>query len=256
MIKKILIAILVLIILGAGVGAWIFYGYTTSNPSSYATVGDIPTPRGYERIKQDDGFARYLRGLPLKEKGAKVQLYTGSDARLQSLNYAVIDLPLLSNDEQCADMCMRLRAEYLYGAGKTVHFNNVSGKRMTFSGGSRKSFEKYLRKVYGVASTFSLSRELETRPLSEVEPGDVFVYAGVDRGQNLGHAVMVIDVAEDSDGNRIFMIAEGNTPARECHIVRNWLNPFRSPWFTMDKDANIVQLSPFTYKAKELKKWI
>ena len=70
------------------------------------------------------------------------------------------------------------------------------------------------------------SREPDTRPLGEVEPGDVFVYAGADRGTTLGHAVMVIDVAEN------------------C-----------SPWFTMDKDANFVQLSPFTYKAKELKKW-
>lgn len=45
------------------------------------------------------------------------------------------------------------------------------------------------------------------------------------------------------------------TPARECHLVRNWFNPILSPWFKMDKDASIVQLSPFTYKANELRKW-
>lgn len=255
MIKKIFLAIFILTVIIAGVGAWVYYGSITSNPSNYKLVGDIPTPWGYRRINQDDGFAQYLRSLPLKERGAKVQLFTGGDARFQSLNYAVIDLPLLSNDEQCADMCMRLRAEYLYKENKNVHFNNVGGKRITFDGGSRKSFERYLRRVYGVASTYSLSRELETRKLDDIQPGDVFVYAGVDRGTPLGHAVMVIDVAEDSRGNRVIMIAEGNTPARECHIVRNWFNPFRSPWFSIDKDADLIQFSPFTYKAKELKKW-
>lgn len=246
---------ILLLVIGAGVGAWIYYGFKTSNPIGYKSVGEIAVPLGYKRINQDDGFAKYLRSLPLKKTGSKVQLFTGGDARFQSLNYAVVDIPMLSNYEQCADMCMRLRGEYLYGVGRPVSFNDVNGNRMTFSGGSRKDFEKFMRMVYGVASTFSMSRELKTRPLCEVQPGDVFVYAGVDRGQKMGHAVMVVDVAEDSDGNRIFMLAEGATPARECHLVRNWFNPILSPWFKMDKDASFVQLSPFTYKAKELRKW-
>lgn len=253
--KKIFITIIILTVILIGIGGCLYYGITTSNPQNYRTVSEIPTPFGYERINKEDGFAKYLRALPLKEKGAKVQYFTGGDARFQSINYAVVDLPMLSNDEQCADMCMRLRGEYLYGIGKSVHFNSVGGKRLSFNGGSRKEFEKYMRKVYGVASTLSLSRELETRPLNEIQPGDVFVYAGIDRGRQLGHAVIVVDVAEDSHGNRVFMLAEGNTPARECHILRNWFHPFRSPWFTMDGDANSIWLSPFRYNANELKHW-
>lgn len=87
----------------------------TTNPRGYECVGDIPTPRGYERIDGDDpNFSAYLRSLPLKPRASRIMYYTGSEARFQYLAYAVINLPLLSNDEQCADVCMRLRGEYLY----------------------------------------------------------------------------------------------------------------------------------------------
>jgi len=206
----------------------------------------------------DAAYSRYLRSLSLKKKGTKVQLFTGGEAHFQSLCYAVVDLPLLSNAEQCADACMRLRAEYLFNTrqyGK-IHFKNVNGKTMRYGGGSsRKSFERYMRNVYGVASTFSLSRELERRSLKDMQPGDVFVYAAVDRPGNhkYGHAVMVVDVARDKHGHKAFLLAEGNTPARDIHVMRNFTNPFRSPWFMLDEDAGNLLLAVFHYKASELR---
>ena len=96
-----------------GLGIWILFGSTTSNPCNYKSIGDIPTPWGYERISGDDpAYSEFLRKLPLKSKGSDVMLYTGGRSRFQSLNYAVVAVPLLSNAEQCADVCMRLRAEY------------------------------------------------------------------------------------------------------------------------------------------------
>ena len=57
---------------------WILFGSKTSNPNNYKTIGEIPEPWGYERINGDDvAYTNYLRSLPLKERGAKVQLYTG-----------------------------------------------------------------------------------------------------------------------------------------------------------------------------------
>ena len=98
---------------------WMEFGIEKSNPNNYATIGDIPTPDGYERIDGDDPkYGEFLRSLPLKPKGAVLKYYIGGIADLQELNYAVVDLPLLSNAEQCADVCMRLRAEYLYHAGR------------------------------------------------------------------------------------------------------------------------------------------
>ena len=242
-----------------GFGLWILFGSKTSNLNNHKTIGDITEPWGYERISGGDvAYTNYLRSLPLKERGSRVQLYTGGVARFQSLNYAVVDMPLLSNAEQCADVCMRLRAEYLYSTGQygRIRFRNVNGKTLSYGGGgSRKSFERYMRRVYGVASTYSLSRELERRRLKDIQPGDVFVYAAADRpgNQKYGHAVMVVDVAQNKQGKKAFLLAEGNTPARDIHVMRNFKNPFRSPWFILDEDADNLLLAVFRYKANELK---
>ena len=247
---------LLLVVIAGGAGLWVLYGSKTSNPNNYKTIGEIPCPSGYERVSGNDvAYANYLRRLPLKPKGAKVQLFTGGDANLQSLNYAVVDMPLLSNAEQCADVCMRLRAEYLYQAGQygRICFQSVNDKKLGYGGGaSRKNFERYLRNLYGMASTFSLSREMATRRLADMQPGDVFVYPAR-QGHQYGHAVMVVDVAVNKDGKKAFLLAQGNTPAREIHVVRNFNNPFQSPWFILDEDADKLLLSVFRFNATELR---
>ena len=254
--KWMIIGTFLAVIAVGGFGLWILFGSKTSNPNNYKTIGEIPEPWGYERISGNDvAYTDFLRSLPLKGRGLKVQLYTGGDARFQSLNYAVINMPILSNAEQCADVCMRLRAEYLFNTGQygCIRFQNVNGKTLNYGGvGSRKSFERYLKNLYGVASTISLSREMKTRRLADMQPGDVFVYPAR-YGQQYGHAVMVVDVAVNSNGTKAFLLAEGNTPAREIHVMRNFENPFRSPWFMLDEDADNLILSVFHYKATDLK---
>lgn len=262
-IKWIVLSVLLAAIIGTGVGVWFLYGTKTTNPRNYSTIGEIPTPWGYERMQPEDGgFAGYLRSLPLKERGSRVQLYTGGDARLQSLAYAVVDLPILSNAEQCADVCMRLRAEYLYHSGRygSIHFQDVNGRTLHYSGGrSRNAFERYLRNVYGVVSTYSLKRELPNRALADMQPGDVFVYAAGDHDlerkvkSKYGHAIMVVDVAVDKHGNKAYLLAEGNTPARDIHVLSNWKNPYASPWFYLDEDAEKVFVDCFYYKSDELR---
>ena len=132
----------VFLIIGlAGYAVWIWQGKSISNPMNAKCIGDINTPFGYERISADNvndaNFTNWLRALPLKSRGTDVMLYTGGKSRLQSLNYAVVDMPLISNDEQCADVCMRLRAEYLYSKGLygQIRFENVSGKTEFYGGG-------------------------------------------------------------------------------------------------------------------------
>ena len=249
--KKVLKAFGVILLLGIIAVAVVWWFSRTSNPWNAKTVGDISTPMGYTRV--ESSYADFLRQLPLKKRGSKVQLFTGGEAHYQWLSAAVIDLPMLSNSEQCADMTMRLRAEYLFSQGRysEIRFQDVNGNTLQYHGGSsRKALEKFLKKTYGVCSTFSVSRETQPRPISEVQPGDVLVYPAR-KIEGMGHALMVIDVARKGDKVAI-MCAEGNTPARELHIVRN-LNPVENPWFFFDGDESTLWVSVFHFGKNELR---
>ena len=250
--KIIMIGIIVFVVI---CGGWLYYTKTTSNPWNAKTIGEIPTPKGYTRVNAKKGtYADYFRNIPLKEKGTKVMLYTGGEANFQLLSTAVIDKTLLSNYEQCADVTMRLRAEYFWEQGlyNKISFRDVNRNLLQYKGGaSRKAFEKYMRKVYGVCSTFSVFHETTPRKITEIKPGDVFVYPAR-KGRKYGHAVIVVDVAKNESGKIAILCAEGNTPARSMHIVRNQ-NPFNNPWFFFDEDDEVFWIGPFRFNKNELR---
>ena len=249
--KNVLKAIGVLFLLGVVAAGVVWWYSRTSNPWNAERVGDISAPVGYTRV--EGTYAEFMRSLPLKKRGSKVQLYTGGEARSQWLSAAVIDMPMLSNSEQCADMTMRLRSEYLFCQGRysEIKFRDVNGNLLQYrGGGSRKALETFLKRAYGVCSTFSVSRETKPRPISEVQPGDVLV-CPARKIEGMGHALIVVDVARK--GKRVaIMCAEGNTPAREAHIVRN-LNPLNNPWFFFDGDESTLCVSVFHFGKNELR---
>lgn len=45
-------------------------------------------------ISFNPGYTQFLRSLLLKPEGSKVKLYTGGNAHFQTMNYAVVDLPV------------------------------------------------------------------------------------------------------------------------------------------------------------------
>ena len=244
------------IILGLAAAGFLgLRAFRTSNHWGASRLGEIPAPVGY--VRTDDGdksYNEFLRGLPLKEKGAKVHLFTGGIASYQFLSAGVIDLPNLSNDEQCADVTMRLRAEHLWEEGryKDICFTDVGGKKRPYTGGeSRSAFEKYMRMVYGVCNTSSVYSETKVRELKEIRPGDVFVYSSRRKGA-YGHAVLVADVARGRGGKTAVICIEGNTPAREMHIVRS-RNPFRNPWHILDEKDHDYFISVFRFGKDELR---
>lgn len=72
------IAIVLVIAIGGG---WYWYCSRVNNPWNAATIGDIPAPKGYERVGAPVGSElAFFRSLPLKPKGRKVKLYTGGNA--------------------------------------------------------------------------------------------------------------------------------------------------------------------------------
>ena len=227
--------------------------------NKYGTIESIELPQGYEREKDEKGFASYLRSLPLAADSVQVRRITGQLAdSLIPYSYRVVDVPLLHHYEQCADVCIRLWAEYLFQTRQfwKIHFEDTQYNTMRYYwGGLRRGFISYIIKVFSRSNTESMVHEMPQRRLSEMQPGDVFVYCAKDReDKKYGHAIMVADVAKNPvTGHKIFLLLQGSTPACSIHILKNRSDSVLSPWFELDDDASTLDLGIATYNANELR---
>ena len=216
-----------------------------------ASVGALPLPAGFTRLPQPAGsFGAWLRAMPLKQDN-KVYLYNGHLKNNQQAQYAVLDISTGNKDlQQCADAVIRLYAEYLYDSkqfGK-IAFHATDGTLMDYNSwmkGDRfvlkqnrlvkvrkaapcsgpACFSNYLETVFSWAGTLSLSKELlPVKDTRKILPGNVFIKGGAP-----GHAVMVMDVAQNAAGERIFLLAQSYMPAQDIHVLKN--PGAATPWY-------------------------
>jgi hypothetical protein len=225
------------------------------------SVHDIPLPPGYERIHSKPGsFAAYLADLPLR-KDKTVYLYNGSPKSSQSLHYAVIDISTGNKDlQQCADLIMRMRAEYFYanerydsiffrGSGNTIYrYTDYSNK---CTGDQRTCFLSFMEKVFANCGTYTLEASLKKVPgTRQMQSGDVFIKGGAP-----GHAEIVVDMAVNKQtGQKIFLLAEGYMPAQDAHILLNPLQANSGPWYILDDKPQIVTAT-WIFTANQLRRF-
>jgi hypothetical protein len=244
----------------------------------------IPPPARFRRAATCEGtFARWLRFLPLKPGRPPVMLFDGREKANQTAHVAVVDMDVGRTDlQQCADTIMRLRAEYLYGAGRhdriRFHFTNgeaaeyakwMQGYRPAVSGVAVRwartahaadtyaSLRAYLDKVFTYAGTLSLARELQpVAAVGDMEIGDVFI-----RGGAPGHAVIVVDLAvQPGTGRKAFLLAQGFMPAQEAHVLKNPNDAKLSPWYAVDAAATAaaaaaLQTPEYTFAPGSLRRF-
>lgn len=217
------------------------------------TLGDIPLPEGYSRVAGDSGsFMYWLRHLPLRADRT-VYLFNGQPKPNQRAQYAVIDLPVGKKDlQQCADVVMRLRAEYLFGkpGEAPIAFMDYAGKWYTWKGGkNREAFAHYLENVFGWCGSASLERQMQKVAYKDLQPGDVLVQGGFP-----GHAMLVGDMIADAGGNKMFLLVQGYQPAQDMHIV---LNPGGggSPWFPLHATDSLVRTPEWVFRSSHLHRW-
>jgi hypothetical protein len=233
-------------------------------------------PPGFKRIPAaPTSFAFYLRHLPLKPPGSPVLLYDAREKHNQTAHVAVVDLPIGKRDlHQCADAVIRLRAEYLWKTKqyKKIHFNLTNGFRMDYDrwrkGGRVKVtgnktewvqtaaasdsyavFWQYLEFVFTYAGTLSLSRELTTVPFSDMEIGDVLIQGG-----SPGHAVIVVDMAVNDAGEKMFLLAQSYMPAQEIHVLKNPSDKRGSPWYRT-VSVGEIETPQWTFVTTDLKRF-
>jgi len=211
-----------------------------SYSESYKFVKEIPTPEGFARIEsKPNSYSDFLRNLELKSDNNIVYLFNGTPKGNQSAQFAVLKIDVGTRDlQQCADAVMRLRGEYLFAQKRytEIHFNFLSdGKPRYFSDYakgdfSHKKFRTYMDYIFAYANTGSLHDELKrAENVHDIKIGDVFIQ----KRQPYGHAVTVMDIAQNSAGEKIFMLSQSYMPAQEIHILKNPENETLSPWFSL-----------------------
>ena len=224
----------------------------SKNPYHY--IKAIPLPEGYQRIKADsNSFAAWLRSIKLKENKT-VYLFDGQPKINQQAQFAVLDISVGDkNLQQCADAVMRMRAEYLFNQklfSEIIFIDNENKKYSFTAPYTHEHFINYLQQVFGMCGSASLAKQLKPVPdFSNIAPGDVLI-----RGGFPGHAVMVMDVAENNEGKKIFMLAQSYMPAQDIHVLVNPVADEISPWYFVNNAQKIVTPEYLFYKT-ELKQW-
>jgi poly-gamma-glutamate synthesis protein (capsule biosynthesis protein) len=130
-----------------------------------------------------------------------------------------------------------------------VDGNDVHWSKTEAYDDSYEEFRNYLDMVFAYAGTLSLSEECEPVAVSEMLPGDMFIYAG-----SPGHCVLVIDAAEDKEGNRCFLLAQGYMPAQDFHVLKNPLHP-EDPWFYSSELTFPLETPSWTFEEGSLVRW-
>ncbi len=223
-----------------------------------ATIADrVPPPTSFKRIPAEPGsFGEWLRGLPVKPAETQVHLYDGRPKWNQESHVAVIDIDTGTRDlQQCADAVMRLRAEYLLGAGRArdIAFNYTDGKRHPFRGapGDYKGFRRYMDRIFAYAGSYSLEREMRPVPLAEMRIGDVFIKGGFP-----GHAVLVVDIAaNEANGERRFLLMQSYMPAQDMHVLKNPKSADGTAWYAVPAEGQELVTPEWVFPAGTLRRF-
>jgi Domain of unknown function (4846) len=201
--------------------------------NKFSRVAEIPLPAGYTRIAApENSFGAWLRNLRLK-KDKRIFLFNGQLKADQDMQFAVIDLPIGTKDlQQCADAVMRLRADFLRSQGKwnEIRFTDNNGDQYAPDGVlNEMDWQKWLERVFAHCGTLSLQKQLTpAKGLSQCSIGTVLIQGG-----SPGHAMIIADMAENVEGKKIYLLAQGYMPAQDIHIVINPNVPGLSPWYEL-----------------------
>ncbi len=242
--------------------------------------GAFRPPAGFRRVPCPEGsFCAWLRGLPLRPAGSPVRFFDGKEKKSRVVHAAVIELDVGTADlQQCADVILRLRAEYLWAAGRSteVEFPLTNGTRVPWTrwaagdrlkirgrfaewtpgvaapDSSHESFRAYLDFVFTYAGTESLAADLPAHPVTSIRPGDVLVQGG-----SPGHAVLVLDVARDDAGTTLLLLGQGFMPAQDFHVLTNLKHSTLSPWYHADAldDTGLDTPEWRPFRADDLHGW-
>lgn len=237
----------------------------------------INAPAGYVRISAEQGsLGSFLRDYAMKEHNAKVLLYDGSEKNNQTAHAGIFMLPLENkNLQQYADSIMRVYAEYYlstkqyekivfsYSDGfKAEYAKWIEGNGINVKDGKAKwvkndknnntyeSFQEYMRLVFAYAGIWSMKDESSSIELKDAQIGDVFF--ATDDG---GRVAMIVDICQNADGKKAYLLASGGKPAQEFVLLNNPLHT-DDPWYYEDEIVYPLDTPEFDYKEGSIRRLV
>lgn len=234
------------------------YPWPQNEPDFTPLAQRIEAPEGFARVNAGEGsWAEWLRHLPVRKPGTLVRDLGGSSVVAANLYppAAVLDMDVRKYQE-CADVVLRLRAEYLLQAGRdeqiVFHLTGggdiswpqwkqgmrprYDGRRLHFARtgqpcSSRECFDAFLHSVYEWCGTLSLATEGTVVGSGAPRIGDFFVHGG-----SPGHGAIIVDLATDGAGRWRALLAHGYMPAQTPHVLRT---PGGATWFDLERDKPV-----------------
>jgi len=238
------------------------------NKDSLTIASRVNSPEGYKRVSYAKGsFEDYLRNYKLKSFESKIINYDDTNYFWQGGHIGILDIPVPKNGlQQCADALIRVRSEYLWDSNRKdeIGFNftsghycswtkyaegyrpRIKGNKVTFhktarANFSKDNFYKYLNLIYMYSGTLSLYNELKSIKAMDLKVGDMLI-----KGGSPGHIVLLCDAVINENGEKLFLLFQGNTPAQSVHLVKNLEDSIISPWYQLEDNA-VIPVSNYTF---------
>lgn len=240
-------------------------------------IREIPLPPGYSYVVGGDHFyANWLLDLKIK-KDKTVFLYNGQRKQNQNAQYAVLDVNIGNkNLLQCADAAIKLKSDFLYNQKKYCEINYITtsgdsisflawrnGKRWKEKAGRlvtakiistgnkpETDYKAFMEFVFSYCGTYSLSRQLvSVKTIDSVLPGDIFIQGGFP-----GHAITVMAVIENKQGERMVLLSQGFMPSQDIHLLKNNNDKLLDPWYKIEKNKPL-KTPEWVFEANDLKRW-
>lgn len=198
------------------------------NPEGMTIATRFNTPFGFKRVEVEKGsyqeFLRNYRMYPSTHIGKYQSGYEMGATQVLEMDFIGKDI------QECADVAMRLRCEYLFKTGQysKISFHTSATNVFSYENylkqnkltSNEKSFRGYLEKLMSWAGSLSVDNyDTQTVKWKDVQIGDVIIIGG-----NPGHVVTIADMAVCDDPEVIAVIlVQGFQPVQETEVVNeNW----------------------------------
>ena len=116
--------------------------------------------------------------------------------------------------------------KYAEGYRPKVRGNKVTFHKTASANHSKSNFYKYLNLIYTYAGTLSMHQELKKVSVSDIKIGDMLVKPGTP-----GHIEIIVDEIVNEQGHKMYLLAQGNTPAQSVCLLKNFEDTAISPWY-------------------------